>query len=124
MRLRETLPCPPAPASVLTTAQAAVALGYSEETVAKMAPELGGYRRGSRGPWRFPVARIEAYKGKADELRKPNATLQALAKEVEDLKSIGIERDNRHAYELDQLRRRLASLEKRSATAGHLEIAA
>ncbi|TXH09646.1 MAG: hypothetical protein E6R03_16510 [Hyphomicrobiaceae bacterium] len=108
----------------MTTAQVAVELGFAESTVIKLAAQLGGYRSSARGPYRFPRATVQAYKGKEAELRKPNATIQALAKEVADLTALGIERENRFSYELQKLTRRLETLEKRSTTVQLERIAA
>jgi len=108
----------------LTTRQAAAELGFAPATVIKLAPELGGYRSGDRGAWRFPAERVRAFKGREVELRKPNATVQALAKEVADLTALCKERENRFRYEFEKFERRLACLEQSSRTATIFERAA
>lgn len=98
---------------VMTTQEVAALLGFADSTVVKLAAELGGYRSSKRGPWRFVRERVEAWRGRETELRRPNATLQTLARELAELTTLSRERDNRLTTALEKLNQRLERLEGR-----------
>jgi excisionase family DNA binding protein len=100
---------------VMTTQEVAALLGFADSTVVKLAAELGGYRSSKRGPWRFVRERVESWRGRETELRRPSATMQALAKDLTELTALSIERDNRITTALAKLTERLDRLEGRAA---------
>ena len=95
---------------VMTTQEVSALLGFADSTVVKLAAELGGYRSSKRGPWRFVRERVEAWRGREVELRRPNATLQTLARDLAELTTLSRERDNRLTAALEKLQRQLKPL--------------
>lgn len=95
----------------LTTAAAAAALGYTAETVLKHRQELGGYRMGRSGPWRFPAERIAFYQQHPKFLAQPKAALQELFRLVQQVNALSTERERRSDAALKAFEKRLSAVE-------------
>lgn len=95
----------------LTTAAAAAALGYTAETVLKHRQELGGYRMGRSGPWRFPAERIAFYREHPKFLTQPKAAVQELFRLVQSVNLLSTERERRCEARLAEFAKRLAAVE-------------
>lgn len=100
-----------AAAEPLTTAAAAAVLGFSVETIRKYRAELGGYRLGGNGPWRFPAEQIAFYRAHPKFITQPKAAVRELFLTVEKINFLCSERERRMAHALAAFEKRLAGLE-------------
>jgi excisionase family DNA binding protein len=113
MRLSETN-LSVASSSPFTTREAARELGFSESSILKVAAELGGYRQGARGHYRFPRSAVLAFKGREAELRQPTATLARLRAEFDLEVKLTRGRLIEVECRVEALQERLAKLEERT----------
>lgn len=94
-----------------TTAEAAVELGFSAETIRKYRADLGGYRLGGKGPWRFPAEQIAFFKAHPKFITQPKAALQELFRTVSTVNLLSTQRERRMEQALAKFEKRLADLE-------------
>lgn len=104
------LPAGPTESS-FTTEQAARALGYTAETILKHRAQLGAYRLGRSGPWRFPASSIAFFQQHPKFLAQPKAALQELFRLVQEVNALSQERERRSAAALKAFEKRLSAVE-------------
>lgn len=97
--------------SPFTTEEAARELGFTAETVRKYRVELGGYRLGRGGPWRFPAASVAFFKAHPRFITQPRATVRELWQTMERINLLSNERERRMATALASVEKRLLLLE-------------